>query len=348
MRLLIPRLLLLIMLLLIQRSAYAAEPSIQAVYFVQTGHHVDDQFGFLSYWRAHGQVTRLGYPITEQIVEHNRPVQYFERARLEFHAEQNQVLLGLLGRELGMATPAITVSADPSAIYIPETGHTLQGEFGEFWDRSAGIQILGYPIAEPTNEDGMLVQWFERGRLEYHPEALKPLWVAYEQLKAIDLDPLYEIISSSVGRHVAQLNGLALEPVPQRQTVPSWSPQLWPQTIKVSLTNYTLEAYEADLKVLTAPIAIGKPGFETVSGSFLVYQKWWEKDMQSSERGESWNTSAVPFVQFFYRDWAIHGTYWHADFGTRRSHGCINLALAEAEWLYNWTDGAGTAVIVQP
>ena len=76
----------------------------QTVYFPLSGHHLDNRYGFLDYWRANGQVVRFGYPVTEVITEDGRPVQYFERARMEYHAEFEgtpyRVLLGLLAREL--------------------------------------------------------------------------------------------------------------------------------------------------------------------------------------------------------------------------------------------------------
>ena len=72
-----------------------------AVYFPLSGHHLDNRYGFLDYWRTHGQVTRFGFPVTEVLEEDGRPVQYFERARMEYHeemAEGDKVLFGLLGR----------------------------------------------------------------------------------------------------------------------------------------------------------------------------------------------------------------------------------------------------------
>lgn len=324
-------------------SVRAAGPA--SVYFSQTGHHVDDAVHFLSYWRAHGQIPRLGYPITEPFEQNGLVVQYFERARFEYHPKADVVLLGLLGTELGVSEPAVEVAS--TGRYFPETGHNLNGEFLDYWQRYAGLATLGYPLTEERDEAGLVVQWFERGRLEYHPEAMEPLWQQYEQARNLDLDPLYEIIPSSVGRMVAAAYGIDTAPVPQRSDAPNWSPHLWQQSIRVSLSSYTLEAYEDDLPVLEAPIAIGKPGFETVTGTFQVYSKWWRRDMRSSERGESWDTKAVPFTQFFYRDWAIHGTYWHTDFGSRRSHGCVNLPLDAAEWLYGWTQ-PGTSVTVVP
>lgn len=327
-------------------ATYAAEPT--EVYFSQTGHHVSDQYGFLRFWRAHGQVTTFGYPITELLLEDGKPVQYFERARFEYHADHNAVLLGLIGSEYRFSESAQGIRQQ--GLYFPETGYSIGGEFLDYWQKHSGLRLLGYPISAEEDDNGLVVQWFERGRLEYHPEAMRSLWQEYQNLRGLDLDPLYEIIPTDLGRRIAQQRGHDMSPVIRRQAVPDWSPHLWPQSMYVSLSGYRLEAYEGDVRVLSAPVAIGKPGFETVTGDFRVIQKFWEKDMASTERGESWDTKSVPFTQFFYRDWAIHGTYWHTDFGSRRSHGCVNLPLDAAEWLYNWTQSgkSSTAVTVVP
>ena len=323
-----------------------AQTSGQAVYFPQTGHHLDDQHGFLRFWRANSQTLRFGYPISEPFVRDDIVMQYFERARFEYHPASDQLLLGLLGTESHGIDAA--VQALPNSRFFVETGHNLQGEFRQYWEQSAGLALLGYPISEQLNDNGLLVQWFERGRLEYHPEAMRPLWREYERARNLNLDPLYEMQTTLVGVQQANATGIDLKPMQRRSGVADWSPSLWRQSIRVSLSSYTLTAYEDDLPVLTSTIAIGKPGFETVVGDFNIGSKWLQKDMKSSENGESWDTKAVPFTQFFYRDWAIHGTYWHTSFGTQRSHGCINLPLAPAEWLYAWTGDGSVTVIVVP
>ena len=63
-------------------------------------------------------------------------------------------------------------------------------------------------------------------------------------------------------------------------------------------------------------------------------------------QGECYYVPDVPWVMYF-TDWghALHGTYWHSNFGHVMSHGCVNLPLDFAEWLYNWTP-YGTPVVV--
>jgi lipoprotein-anchoring transpeptidase ErfK/SrfK len=61
--------------------------------------------------------------------------------------------------------------------------------------------------------------------------------------------------------------------------------------------------------------------------------------------GYDYYLEGVPYVMYFYRDYAIHGTYWHNNFGTPMSHGCVNVNTPDAGWLFNWAP-VGTVVNV--
>jgi len=77
----------------------------------------------------------------------------------------------------------------------------------------------------------------------------------------------------------------------------------------------------------------------TVRGTFMVHAKHVSSTMDGDEdRSDSFNLLDVPFVQYFHKGYALHGTYWHDDFGKVRSHGCVNLAPTDAAWLFEWTD----------
>ena len=60
--------------------------------------------------------------------------------------------------------------------------------------------------------------------------------------------------------------------------------------------------------------------------------------------GPGYSVPNVPHTMFFFRGYSIHGTYWHNNFGTPMSHGCVNLNLTDAKWLYEWTP-MGTKVV---
>lgn len=170
-----------------------APPSgIRGLYFKDTGHTLTGKF--FDYWQKNGGLAGFGLPITEPFQEPNNEaghvitVQYFERARLELHPENAgtpyEVELGLLGHQFTALTgPRVNgqfISGETSpvsgGILFKETGHTVTGKFLEYWQQNGGLARHGLPLTEPTEEknpiDGKtyLVQYFERSRLELHPE----------------------------------------------------------------------------------------------------------------------------------------------------------------------------------
>ncbi len=326
------------------------QPDPQAVYFPQTGHHLDNRYGFLDYWRANGQVLRFGYPLTEVVEEDGRPVQYFERARMEYHAEYagtpSSILLGLLSREI-LGDRQFPAGAAVQGRLFPETGYTVFGKFLQYWTKRGGLAVFGYPISESyveTQPDGstLAVQWFERARLEYHPDNVHPFFKERERANATRIFTLYEILMGHLGREAALRRGYVLDSVPRQQGVPDWSPALWPQRIEIDLSDQQLVAYEGDLPVWRAGVSTGKDMFETPTGSFSVYGKLLYDDMTGDLQGEEYDVRKVPYVLYFHLGYAIHGTYWHDQFGTgvRLSHGCVNLSMDDAEWIWAWVQPA--------
>ena len=63
--------------------------------------------------------------------------------------------------------------------------------------------------------------------------------------------------------------------------------------------------------------------------------------------GPGYYLPGVPYTMYFYKGYALHGTYWHDNFGTPMSHGCVNLETNDAEWLYEFAS-VGTLVNVHP
>jgi hypothetical protein len=147
---------------------------------------------FLKFWTEQGGLDRFGLPLTGEIYERLGDgkiyqVQYTERARFEYHPENRdpkyQVLLGLLGNMLAQGREneaPFKRAAQTSPNYFPQTGHNLTDPLLAYWTKNGGVPVFGYPISEAFNEksqtDGKtyLVQYFERNRLEYHPENKDP------------------------------------------------------------------------------------------------------------------------------------------------------------------------------
>jgi lipoprotein-anchoring transpeptidase ErfK/SrfK len=63
--------------------------------------------------------------------------------------------------------------------------------------------------------------------------------------------------------------------------------------------------------------------------------------------GPGYYLPGVPYTMYFYKGYGLHGTYWHSNFGTPMSHGCVNLKTEDAGWLYNWAS-IGTIVNIHP
>ena len=152
--------------------AVAVEPS---RYFPATGHAVRGVF--LRFFDHYGGVRIFGYPVSDVITEDGLPVQYFERARFEYHRElagtpyevQLSNLGAMLGRDKVAFTPIQPFTSKPDRVYFRETGHSLGGAFLNFWKVNGGVRIFGYPVSEPvTLRDGAVVQYFERARMEYY------------------------------------------------------------------------------------------------------------------------------------------------------------------------------------
>jgi lipoprotein-anchoring transpeptidase ErfK/SrfK len=85
------------------------------------------------------------------------------------------------------------------------------------------------------------------------------------------------------------------------------------------------------------------PGTPTVVGQFRIYWKLLASDMA----GPGYYLPGVPYTMYFYRGYALHGTYWHNNFGRPMSHGCVNLRTADAQWLFNWSDPSLPAGVSQ-
>jgi LysM repeat protein len=110
--------------------------------------------------------------------------------------------------------------------------------------------------------------------------------------------------------------------------------------IDVNLTTQTLTAYEGTSPVLSVLISSGTAAHPTVVGKFKVNTKVRSQTMN----GPGYHLPNVPWVMYFYKDYAIHGTYWHHNYGHPMSHGCVNVTIADAAWLYTWAS-IGTPVI---
>ena len=149
-----------------------------SVFFTETGHSLAGDF--LKYYRANPKARELfGLPLTEAYADQFPDgsvymVQYFERARFEFHPAApagQQVQLGILGPAMlnGQTFQGVQpVQSTVSQVYFPETGHTISNGFLNYWKTNGGLPVFGFPLSEEVGENGIAVQYFERAKFEYY------------------------------------------------------------------------------------------------------------------------------------------------------------------------------------
>ncbi|MCP4676538.1 MAG: L,D-transpeptidase [Deltaproteobacteria bacterium] len=108
--------------------------------------------------------------------------------------------------------------------------------------------------------------------------------------------------------------------------------------IDIDLSEQTLVAYEGERPVFATLVSTGRKGFETPTGAFRIYSKHVTITMDDTEAGEeAYSIEDIPWTQYFEEGYALHTAFWHTRFGRVRSHGCINLAPADAHRLFFWT-----------
>ncbi len=169
-------------------------------FFPETGHQVSGRF--LDYWQQNGGLPVFGYPLTDELTEDGRTVQYFERTRFEYAPENTppyDVLLGRIGvtalQQQGRDWREMPTGDGPEAgcLYFEQTNHNVCNQLGaqgigflNYWQSNGldfdgqpgtsypeSLALFGLPITEPYEADvegqTVQVQWFERARFEWHP-----------------------------------------------------------------------------------------------------------------------------------------------------------------------------------
>lgn len=125
--------------------------------------------------------------------------------------------------------------------------------------------------------------------------------------------------------HVRPIYPADLEPI---------SPHVHSKHIEISLADQLLVAFENGRPVFETYISGGTGGDRaTPRGHHRIIFKAPSRHMV----GDTYNLPGVPFDSYFWGAVAIHGAYWHNDFGRPRSHGCVNVSPEAAKWIFRWT-----------
>jgi lipoprotein-anchoring transpeptidase ErfK/SrfK len=139
-----------------------------------------------------------------------------------------------------------------------------------------------------------------------------------------------------------QTNTPTITPSPTASRQPTATPPIYDQTgrwIDVNFSTQMLYAYEGSVVVNSFLVSTGMYYTPTVTGQYNIYVKYEYTDMS----GPGYYIPNVPYTQYFYSGYGIHAATWHNNFGTPMSHGCINMRLEDAKWLFDWTS-IGTLV----
>lgn len=348
------------------------------VYLPQTGHTLDGVF--LDFWRANAGIANFGYPITPEHEFRGRVVQYLTYARFEYWPDDPNgelVHLGNIGEELCPSTvprvpspandtdnqsqvlkevalmqrawlPLDERAADQPTTatwrYAPDTRHSVANGFKAWWE-ATGESYLGNPLTEEYVLAGVTYQVFERGQLAWTKEDgvwLVPLGRILAEKYGISTEPV------EAGAAPVYAESLFVPPTHADATGAPPPPPGEAKSLVVSLGQQKMWAYEGEMVVLSTLVSTGRPGFDTPPGSYRIIVKKEIEDMEGLIGGEYYNVPEVPDVMYFTNEGhAFHGTYWHNNFGQVMSHGCVNLPLDIAAWLYEWTP-LGTAVVIVP
>lgn len=246
-----------------------------------------------------------------------------------------------------------------------DPGHTLRGAFLEFWSSGDAARWLGPPVSEAFRvADGSVIQYLERGVLRQRVAGsveLMPLGLTTARANDIPTEPMERPEDVPIFDPALFVPPPAPEPpAPSEElTSSAWSvgsfgpgPQqgAWKEIV-ISISRQSLWAYEAGDLVRSTLVSTGTaevPETVTPIGNWTILTKYDIQDMEGTINDEYYFVPDVPDVMYFDNlGNAIHGTYWHTNFGTPMSHGCVNLPLDVAAWLYDWTP-IGTAVTIIP
>ncbi len=124
--------------------------------------------------------------------------------------------------------------------------------------------------------------------------------------------------------------------------LPSWArgKTRW---IDISIVSQTMVLWEGSKPIYATLVSTGRDGLgdpkktlSTPRGTFRIYQKHVTTTMDSNVADSEFELRDVPWVMYFKGGYAVHGAYWHDDFGRGRSHGCVNVAPIDARYVFHF------------
>jgi hypothetical protein len=222
--------------------------------------------------------------------------------------------------------------------YMINPGEWVQSEDLILVDKSefTGFEVL----AQPERLFGWMVAdyWYsnEPGA-EPAPGALKlPRYTFFEVYDAQEADDGWIWYDIGNGRWMRQTYVSLVDPSPRPQEISA--NEYW---VEIDLYEQTFAAYQGDRMVYAGLVSSGLNRWPTNEGLFQVWDRQAATKMSGAEgKIDYYFIEDVPNTMYFDDEIALHGAYWHDRFGYKHSHGCVNMPLRAAEWIYNWSENA--------
>ena len=314
-------------------EAEEAQPRDRAnvVYVPHTGHNVGGSI--LDHWSRYGADATFGWPISEAQARGPQTVQFFEFGALITDPDTPE-LTGVRSLEAGSdwinrrAYQLTSLVRDFTEAEIPwEPGVGMHPVFADWHRDTGGVFAWGDPIdwAYRLDEESILQPFQKVVAVARNGQSPQPL---------------------PIGRSLAAAYGISQAGVAPRKGArlydpAEFSPSLGPlhgRWVDVDLTAQLVTLHSADGPVHQYTTSSGKDRFETPPGSFYVNRK-----VKSERMTGLWGTqefydisNIYNTVYFTWEGHAFHYAYWHDDFGTRRSHGCLNSRLPDSALTYDF------------
>jgi hypothetical protein len=257
-----------------------------------------------------------------------------------------------------------TSAISEGGVWSEITGHTLSGPIYDWYLAHEGPFYLGEPISQPLRERGLTVQYFQGAVL------------TIDESGAVQMAPLGREMAPKLDIDTNPIDGSGLPIYDDALFLPVGNPNPMgdlatpgKKRIEISISEQRLWAYQGDTLITTTLVSTGLAPNDTERGVFHVRYKLEKQDMAgtTNAQGEvvamgeeaaneagsgdrsseaAYTVEDVPHVMYFnYDAEALHGAYWHNNFGNRMSHGCVNLPLDMAQFLFGWAP-LGTVVWV--
>ncbi len=225
--------------------------------------------------------------------------------------------------------PQQTVSAQASPTSIITTPQT-PGDYTGLW---LGEMAQGGKVRSGPGQDKSVVKsWWAGRRVLLYQSSQDSIGATWYRVSEPPEAPMW--VHSSLIRKVALVK-FEIARYPGR----------W---VNVNLSQQIVTAYQNGMPVMVTLASTGKAKHETTIGSWKIYWRLPKQTMEGGNlaSGDYYKLKDVPYPQYFQISGeALHGTFWHDNFGRPMSHGCVNLSTPIAGWFYGWAN-IGTVVYV--